>query len=171
MLILVVCQYVLSENLICLKYWCKFLNTDNYILNLFLLDMYERTEYNNKDNWTFHIKHEYNNLGFSDVWTSQQLDPLYLPFIKQRLIDQAQQVIQSQISASPKCTYYQHYINNFTLQYYLTIYIPERFRKAISRYRLSSHNLVIVVDTLILINKIDCVQYVITILKTNFILY
>ena len=55
--------------------------------------MYERAEYKNKDNWVFHIKHKLNKLGLSDEGSSQQLDPLYLPIIKQRSIGQAQQVI------------------------------------------------------------------------------
>ena len=68
-----------------IKYWCKLLNTDNCILIFFNLHMYKRAEYKTTDNWAFHIKHELNKLGFSDVWTSQQLDPLYLPIIKTKI--------------------------------------------------------------------------------------
>ena len=59
------------------------------------------------------------------------------------LLNQSQQLIRSQISASPKCTYYKYLIDVYSLQYYLSIFIPVHLRKCNTKFRLSSHNLAV----------------------------
>ena len=56
-------------------------------------------------------------LGFGELWIKQHIDDKDLPVIKQRLLDQSQQLIRSQISASPKCTYYKFTTILFVLIY------------------------------------------------------
>ena len=80
-------------------------------------------------------------LGFGELWINQHIDDKDLPVIKQRLLDQSQQLIRSQISASPKCTYYKYLIDVYSLQYYLSKFIPVHLRKCITKFRLPSHNL------------------------------
>ena len=79
-------------------------------------------------------------LGFGELWINQHIDDKDLPVIKQRLLDQSQQLIRSQISASPKYTYYKYLIDVYSLQYYLSKCIPVHLRKCITKFRLSSHN-------------------------------
>ena len=97
-----------------------------------------------------------------------------LPVIKQRLSDQAQQLIRSQISASPKCTYYRYLIDVYSLQYYLSKFILVHLRKCITKFRFSSHNLAIetgTVDILLLTVLKEHVFLVQMKLKMNTILY
>ena len=82
-------------------------------------------------------------LGFGGLWINEHIDDKDLPVIKQQLLDQSKQLIRSQISASPKCTYYKYLINVYSLQYYLSKFIPVHLRKCITKFRLSSHNLAI----------------------------
>ena len=82
-------------------------------------------------------------LGFCELWINQHIYDKDLPVIKQRLLDQSQQLIRSQISASPKCTYYKYLIDVYSLHYYLSKFIPVYLRKCITKFRLSSHNLAI----------------------------
>ena len=81
-------------------------------------------------------------LGFGELWINQHIDDKDLPVIKQRLLDQSQ-LIRSQISASPKYTYYKYLIDVYSLQYYLFKFIPVHLRKCINKFRLSSHILAI----------------------------
>ena len=82
-------------------------------------------------------------LEFGELRINQHKDDKDLPVIKQRLLDQSQQLIRSQISASPKCTYYKYLIAVYSIQYFLFKFIPVHLRKCITKFRLSSHNLAI----------------------------
>ena len=72
----------------------------------------------NEHNWAYRVKQELFILGFGELWINQHKDDKDLPVIKQRLLDQSQQLIRSQISASPKCTYYKYLIAVYSIQYF-----------------------------------------------------
>ena len=59
-------------------------------------------------------------LEFGELWINHHIDDKDLPVIKQRLLDQSQHLIRSQIFASPKCTYYDRYL--FTTILFVQIY-------------------------------------------------
>ena len=113
---------------------------DNCILKACYSYLYECVEICNEHNWAYCVKQELFMLGFGEFWINQHIDDKDLPVIKQRLLDQSQQMIRSQISASPKCTYYKYLIDVYSLQYYLSKFIPVHLRKCITKCRLSSHN-------------------------------
>ena len=126
-----------------IRYWHRILKSNNCILKACYSYQYECVEIYNEHNWAYHVKQELFMLGFGELWINQHIDLKYLPVIKQRLLDQSQQLIRSQISASPKCTYYKYMIDVYSLQYYLSKFIPVHLRKCITKFRLSSHNLAI----------------------------
>ena len=126
-----------------IRYWHRILKTINIILKACYSYLYECVEIYTEHNWAYHVKQELFMSGFGELWINQHIDDKDSPVIKQRLLDQSQQLIRSQISASPKCTYYKYLIGVYSLQYYLSKFIPVHLRKCITKLRLSSHNLAI----------------------------
>ena len=66
-----------------------------------------------------------------------------LSIIRQRLLDQTKQELNSLLEASSKCILYKYIVSNIDLQFYLQKNIPAIFRKCITKIHLSSHNLFI----------------------------
>ena len=126
-----------------IRYWHRIIKTNNCILKACYSYQYEYVEIYNEHNWAYHVKQDLFMLGFGELWINQHIDDKDLSVIKQRLLDQSQQLIRSQISASPKCTYYKYLIDVYSLQYYLSKFIPVHLRKCITKFHLSSHNLAI----------------------------
>ena len=126
-----------------IRYWHMILKTNNCILKACYSYQYECVEIYNEHNWDYYVKQELCMSGFGELWINQHIDDKDLPVIKQRLLDQSQQLIRSQISASANYTYYKYLIDVYSLQYYLSKFIPVHLRKCITKFRLSSHNLAI----------------------------
>ena len=126
-----------------IRYWHRIFKTNNCILKACYSYLYECVEIYNEHNWAYRVKHELFMLGFGELWINQHIDDKDVPVIKQRLLDQSQQLIRSQISASPKFTYCKYLIDVYSIQYYLSKFIPVHLRKCITKFRLSSHNLTI----------------------------
>lgn len=129
------------------KYWIKLLNTNNCILQntySFLLHL-SNVAPSFKNNWVLFIKDELCKLGLHDIWLMQSnLDCKNTYFlIKQRIFDIAKQEIMSQIQCSSKCNVYKYLIDNFCIQTYLSKPIPSQYKKYLSKFRLSSHQLAI----------------------------
>jgi hypothetical protein len=90
-------------------------------------------------NWAYSIKTELTDLGFSDIWSTQSLDPVFLPAIKQRIFDHALHNLKGLIDASPKCRLYIYIYDSCTLQHYLLKSVM--YAQYITRIRLSAHHL------------------------------
>ena len=127
-----------------LKFWFKILISDNCILR----SCYKELVLNCSKcmNWATYVKRLIYSLGMNNLWDNQWLlnvDSSYLPLIRQRLFDQANQELQFLLDSSSKCRLYKYVVTNVVLQFYLQKCIPVLFRKCITRIRLSSHNLCI----------------------------
>ena len=59
------------------------------------------------------------------------------------LVDQATQFVRGQLSLSSKCNLYINLVDTHSLQFYLRKCIPSNYKRLISKFRLSSHNLAI----------------------------
>ena len=97
--------------------------------------------YNNL-NWASHIKSFLDQLGFSNVWLDQDdLTCIPLPQIRQRLFDQCNQSIITAANGSQKLILYNQYKTECKLEPYLDLVCENKYRIALSRFRLSSHRL------------------------------
>jgi hypothetical protein len=134
-------KYVRMYNII--KYWCKLLVTDNCILRGCYEYLYDEVETRNVQNWAYHVKYILTSIGYSEIWYKQELSVSFLPFIKQRIVDNAFQFISTNLSNSSKAMLYKNIIDIYTLQYYLKKAIPPLYKKYLSKFRLSSHTLAI----------------------------
>ena len=95
--------------------------------------------YNNQ-NWTFHIKSLLDRLGFANVWREQDhLPGILLPQVRQSLLDQYNQSIISSMNDSHKLTLYRRYKTEIKSEQYLDYISANKYKIALSRFRLSSH--------------------------------
>ena len=94
--------------------------------------------------WAFTVKTTLDQLGFSNVWLDQDsLAGIPMPQIRQRLLDQYNQIIISSLNESPKLTLYRRSKNGSRTEKYLDCIYENKYKVSLSRFRLSSHNLMI----------------------------
>ena len=96
------------------------------------------------NNWLGEIREILISIGMIDVWNYQSVEneTLFLYLAKQRLEDLAYQKIDSFIEDSNKCILYKHVLKrDKSIQHYLNQSIAVKYRKYISKFRLSSHSL------------------------------
>ena len=81
----------------------------------------------------------------SDIWFSQPGSHInmLIPVVKQRLLDIFKQECDSFFTSSSKCILFKYVVDNMCLQTYLSKPISTKYKKEITKLRLSSHNLLI----------------------------
>ena len=82
-----------------------------------------------------------NNLGFSHVWNNQEQNDIPFNEIKQRIIDQTNQEILMANTTSSKLETYCLFKLDTSCESYLNKITLNKYKFALSRFRLSSHNL------------------------------
>ena len=96
----------------------------------------------NNDEWIINIKSELDRLGLGYIWYIDNLNGVnYYKIIEHRLLDVYKQSMLSEISRSSKAHLYQHLVDHFTLQYYLSKPLNPTCKKYIAQFRLSAHKL------------------------------
>ena len=127
-----------------LKYWLKLTRTENCILK----NIYEFTlkscNQHNINNWLAEIREILYSIGMVDVWQQQKVEneKLFLYLARQSLKDLAHQKIDSYIDNPNKCILYKHVLKKERLvQPYLNQGIPAKYKKYISKFRLSAYSL------------------------------
>ena len=94
-----------------------------------------------KNNWALQIKIMLQNLGLGELWTNQEHCDIFLPEIKQRILDQYYQSWYSEINNSQRLASYSRIKHSFESEPYLDDTSERKYRIALSKFRLSSHNL------------------------------
>ena len=129
-----------------LKYWWKIIESDDTLIknvyNLLYDDVLNERNYN-ASNWAYQVKNILESLGFAYTWNNQALDNLTFHEIKQRLFDQANQDLMRSINTSTKLQSYCIFKEDTHLESYIDTVKITKYRFALSRLRLSSHNLAI----------------------------
>lgn len=137
---------IIFRKLRIIRYWMKILKTDNILLrnvyNLLLNDAANDITYNGT-NWAYQVKGMLDSLGFSHVWDNQTHDEVPYQQIKQRLLDNANQNLLMSINTSTKLNSYCLFKLDTELEQYLNCVTQNKYKYALSRFRLSSHNLAI----------------------------
>ena len=92
-------------------------------------------------NWAYQIKSILDDIGLSYVWLQQAEIDVPLNLIKQRLFDSYYQSWYSNINNSNRQLSYAGFKYEFEFEKYLDFIGERKYRTALSRFRLSSHNL------------------------------
>ena len=124
----------------------KLLNADNVLLKhvfTMLLDDSLAGNIYSGQNWAFQMKSIMDSLGFSHIWNNHAQSDIPLNEIKQRILDQTDQEILRSNGNSTKLQTYCLFKFDTKRESYLDSISVNKFRYALSRSRLSSHNLAI----------------------------
>ena len=127
----------------CIKYWCNLLYMPNtrYPKNcykmLYSLDCFGRR------NWAAYIKEILFRHGFGYAWIAQEVGNVnsFIYIFKQRIKDCLSQQWISTISDSTRCDTYKLFKSNLNPEKYISIDLPLHQRKALAKFRCSSHKL------------------------------
>ena len=132
-----------------LRYWIKLLQTH---INQLLINVYKMlfTDANNNVtynglNWANQIKTILNNIGLSNLWNNQSVIDINYASIKQRILDihVYKQSWYANINNSGRLSSYCLFKHDFTAEKYLFCINENKYRVALSKLRLSSHDLAI----------------------------
>ena len=94
-------------------------------------------------NWAWHIKQVLDLCGLSNIWTNQLLIDIPFEVINLLILDLFKQSWYAQIMNSNRLLTYSSIKFDFCLENYLQILTPPKFRKALTRFRISAHSLAI----------------------------
>lgn len=130
-----------------IKYWVKLLKSDDVSLpkKIYLM-LKNDADINNTyygNNWAFQIKSLLNSLGLSYLWTFQAEIDIPLNLFKQRIFDLYYQSWYSSVNNSNRLLIYARFKHEFGFENYSDFIVESKFRVALSRFRISSHDLFI----------------------------
>ena len=125
------------------KYWLKLLRCDN---SRFIKQCYnyqfEMAE-KNYNCWAKKVKDLLFSFGFGFVWESQNVgnESVFLSMFKQRCFDISSQKWSMEIETYSKLDSYRLFKQDLFLEDYLNVININIFRKTMSKFRVSNHNL------------------------------
>jgi hypothetical protein len=130
-----------------IKYWIKILKTNKNtalykVYKTLRLDADNEISYNNS-NWAYHIKFILNSIGMTNLWINQDNLNIHLLPIKLRILELYKQTWYGSINNSPRLESYCLMKHNFEFENYLDFIKDNKLRIALTRLKVSSHNLFI----------------------------
>ena len=129
-----------------LKYWTKILTSRSNLTKIvykMLRNDVENGNIYNEMNWAYQIKHILDNIGLSDIWIQQDTVTINFLVIKQRIIDIYKQTWYTRLCNSNRLSSYVMYNTELKMENYLNNIYVEKYRIALTKFRLSSHDLAI----------------------------
>ena len=130
-----------------IKYWAKLTKSTHSFLPKRIYEILREDADSgrtyNGSNWAFHIKKILDNLGLSYVWQQQGETEIPLTVIKKRMYDSYSQTWYANINNSSRLITYARYKHEFTVENYLDFISQKKYKVALTRFRLSSHELMI----------------------------
>jgi len=95
----------------------------------------------NKENWTYNIKVTLQECGLKQTWLNHQTEPINTSQIIQRITDIYQQSWYFRINNLSKFQSYSLFKHSYTREPYLDYITTKKYRKALTKLRVSSHSL------------------------------
>ena len=129
-------------------YWINIIQRDDTtilkkIYNFLKTDANLNNSYKGK-NWAYHVKSILEQHGLGDIWLNQTcINNHYYMLIKQRILDTYSQSWYGSINNSDRLQTYSIFKHDFKLEKHLEKITDHKFRTALTRFRISSHNLFI----------------------------
>ena len=130
------------------KFWLKLLKNRQSLTFQVLMSEVEVTNNNllrnqiiKKRHWATNMKTLIELLGFGEAWYNQFVDIPNLNVIRTRIRDQFMQHWCNHINNTPKLEYYSMFKTTFCFEKYLDCITNDNFRKSLTSFRVSAHNL------------------------------
>ena len=129
------------------SFWSKLIQKDNssiaYIMYCLIFNMQKAQNIHSQ--WLSAVQNVLNNCGFSDIWSAQTCNHLWLKInVKQRLTDQFIQTWCSTVNDSNSCINYRIFKIKFMLEPYL-LTLPRKYAVTLTKFRLANSKLPVVV--------------------------
>lgn len=136
----------ITRQLIMIRYWTKIIKSPNPLIravyNMLEMDTNNGNSYSGL-NWAHQIKSIFYNIGMQYVWDEHHTLEISYIHIKQRILDIYKQTWYTSINNSSRLASYSLFKHEFKLEKYLS-YIPDKkYQIALTKLRLSSHDLAI----------------------------
>ena len=125
----------------CIKYWCKLIHMQETRYPKNCYQMLKSLDDLGRITWATKVKNLLFQHGYGIVWISQDVGDIaiFISQFKQRLIDCATQTWNSNINSSSRCDFYKQFKTLLTPETYLNTDIKYPLRKALAKFRCSSH--------------------------------
>ena len=139
--------FYITRKINIIRYWLKLLNMNETslpktIYSMLKEDVDEGFHYTGL-NWVFHIKTILETHGLGYIWYSQNTGSVPFSFIKQRILDNYYQSWYAEINNSHRLLSYCRFKHDFRQEEYLDFISEKKYRIALSKFRVSAHNLAI----------------------------
>ena len=127
-----------------IKYWLKIRKSNDPLLKAMFITL--TSDLNNGDthnglNWAFQVKNILDRLGLSNLWHLDSGTDISYDGIRNRLFDQYNQTLTTEINNSNRLRLYSKYKADNEQETYLNVIKNKSYMQALSRFRLSSHQL------------------------------
>jgi hypothetical protein len=137
----------IQRKIILVKYWLKIINLEENCLlkqmyNILKIDADNENSYRGK-NWAYHIKSILQEIGMSNLWLTHTANQNNFISIKNRILDIYKQDWYRKINNSSRLSSYCIFKHEFNQDLYLSVINTNKFRIALTKFRLSAHNLAI----------------------------
>ena len=137
----------ISRKINMIRYWLKLLNMIDDSLPKMIYIM-QKTDAENGishvgANWAFQIKSILESHGLGYLWYNQNTESIPFSLIKQRILDNYHQTWYAEINNYPRLSSYCCFKHDFNQEQYLDTITEKKYRIALSKLRISAHNLAI----------------------------
>ena len=130
-----------------IRYWIKLLTSNDNCLPKKIYCMLKNDIDNgityNGLNWAYQIKSMLDRIGLSNIWIQQFEITIPYNLIKERIFDMYKQSWYFSINNSNRLEMYSRFKHEFAMENYLDFIKEKKYRFALTKFRLSSHDLAI----------------------------
>ena len=130
-----------------IKYWIKTVRSpENTLLHkvyLMLKSDADNSVTYNGNNWAYQIKYLLQQIGFANIWLNQFTHNISFTLLKQRILDTYYQSWYAEINNSRRLSTYSLFKHDFLIESYIDNIPILKYRIAMSKFRVSSHDLLI----------------------------
>jgi exonuclease III len=125
-----------------IKYWLHIVSNKTTLLYKTYSIERQQVNTNNLMNcWSYKIKDLLDNLGYSNIWLSENSEGIPFMTLKQRITDQYMQSWSDSIKNMNRLEFYAAIKEEFKFEKYLDEIMNVKQRKALTKLRCSAHNL------------------------------
>ena len=129
----------------CIKHWVRLIQMPNHRYPKQCYNMLRSFAAVGKVNWASNVRSLLYKYGFGYVWEADTVGnaTLFIHTFKQRIMDCLIQELHSEMEDSSKSLHYRYFKLTYETEFYLDIDLPYLYKKTLSNFRCSGHNLMI----------------------------
>ena len=136
---------LIGRKLCIIRYWIKILKADDDFVPKKIYSMLKDDADNNRNyhglNWASQIKSILCDIGLNYFWIQQAEIEIHFNVIKTKILDIYRQTLYTEINNSNRLSAYARLKHDFMCKKYLDFISDKKYRVALSKFTLSSHDL------------------------------